>query len=123
MGSGSLNALSLLETRYRDDLTIKEATQLAIDAIKAGIIYDNGSGGNVDFVQITKDNIHYERNFEIVGKKTEIQGDYTVVPGNIERLSTTHIKLKNKGSPEDDNRIQEESVSRQSPDNKLDIEN
>jgi 20S proteasome subunit beta 2 len=121
MGSGSLNALSLLETRYKDDLTMEEATQLAIDAIKAGIIYDNGSGSNVDFVQITKDNIHYERNFEIVGKMSEIKGDYSVTPGNIERLASTTISLR-KGD-EEDNRIQEESVSRQSPDNKLDIEN
>jgi hypothetical protein len=121
MGSGSLNAYSILESRYRDNLTMEEATQLAIDAIKAGIIYDNGSGSNVDFVQITEKDIHYERNFEIVGKMSEIKGDYSVIPGNVERISSTTYNFK-KGNGDDDNRIQEESVSRHSNDNKIEIE-
>lgn len=121
MGSGSLNAYSLLESRYRDNMTLEEATQLAIDGIKAGIIYDNGSGSNVDIVRITEKGNEYKRNVEIVGKKIDLMGNYEVIPNNIQKLKSTTIKLKGK-EEEEDNRIQEESVSRQSGGG-LDIEN
>jgi 20S proteasome subunit beta 2 len=42
MGSGSLAAVSVLETKYKDDMTREEAKQLCIEAIEAGIIYDLG---------------------------------------------------------------------------------
>jgi 20S proteasome subunit beta 2 len=48
MGSGSLNATSILESRYRDDMSEEEAIELAADAIQAGIFYDLGSGSNVN---------------------------------------------------------------------------
>lgn len=54
MGSGSLAALSVLETNYRDNLTEKEAIELAADAIQAGIFYDLGSGSNVNIFSVTK---------------------------------------------------------------------
>jgi 20S proteasome subunit beta 2 len=59
MGSGSLAAVSILETKYRDDLTLEEAKLLCIEAIEAGIIHDLGSGSNVDICVIKKDSIEY----------------------------------------------------------------
>ena len=124
MGSGSLNAYSILEKNYKDNMTLAEARQLAIDAIKAGIIYDNGSGSNVDFCEITDNNINYVRNHEIVGQKIERLGKYIAKEENVERLGVTVIPLKrnNEAQEEAGNKIQEESVSRNSPDRKLDIE-
>lgn len=124
MGSGSLNAYSILEKNYKDNMTLAEARQLAIDAIKAGIIYDNGSGSNVDFCEITDNNINYVRNHEIVGQKIERLGKYIAKEENVERLGVTVIPLKrnNEAQEEGGNKIQEESVSRNSPDRKLDIE-
>merc|ERR1712217_353709 len=55
MGSGSLAAMTVLETGYRDDLTIEEGKALVCKAIRAGIFNDLGSGGNVDCCVITKD--------------------------------------------------------------------
>jgi 20S proteasome subunit beta 2 len=56
MGSGSIAAMSILESEYRDDMTIEEGKALVAKAIRAGIFNDLGSGGNIDVCVITKDN-------------------------------------------------------------------
>merc|ERR1712217_1008972 len=55
MGSGSLAAMSILETEYKADMTVEEGTALVCKAIRAGIFNDLGSGGNVDVCVITKE--------------------------------------------------------------------
>ncbi len=42
MGSGSLAAMAVFESKYRDDLTLEEARNLVIEAIEAGILHDLG---------------------------------------------------------------------------------
>lgn len=64
MGSGSLAAMSILETEYREDLTHEEGKALVAKAIRAGIFNDLGSGGNVDVCLITKDGGQIFRNIE-----------------------------------------------------------
>jgi len=64
MGSGSLAAMSVLESRYRDDMTIEEGKQLVADAIRAGIFNDLGSGGNVDVTVVTKDGAKNFRGYD-----------------------------------------------------------
>lgn len=54
MGSGSLAAMSIFEAGYKDDMSLNEARDLAIKAIEAGIIHDEGSGSNVDVCVITR---------------------------------------------------------------------
>eukprot|EP00747_Dinoflagellata_sp_TGD_P049645 gnl/TRDRNA2_/TRDRNA2_146308_c0_seq2.p1 gnl/TRDRNA2_/TRDRNA2_146308_c0~~gnl/TRDRNA2_/TRDRNA2_146308_c0_seq2.p1 ORF type:complete len:304 (+),score=73.29 gnl/TRDRNA2_/TRDRNA2_146308_c0_seq2:65-913(+) len=56
MGSGSLAAMSILETGYNENMSIEEGKALVAKAIRAGIFNDLGSGGNVDVCVITKDN-------------------------------------------------------------------
>jgi len=63
MGSGSLAAMSVFETSYKDNLTEAEAIDLVAEAIKAGIFNDLGSGSNVDVCIITKDKIDMKRNY------------------------------------------------------------
>jgi 20S proteasome subunit beta 2 len=63
MGSGSLAAMSVLESEYREDMTIEEGKQLVAKAISAGIFNDLGSGGNVDVCVVTKDGTQSFRNF------------------------------------------------------------
>ena len=53
MGSGSLAATGVLETKFKDNMTFEEAKALAVEAIEAGIFYDLGSGSNVDIGVIT----------------------------------------------------------------------
>ncbi|CAG8493376.1 6883_t:CDS:2 [Racocetra fulgida] len=55
MGSGSLAAMSILESRFTKNLERDEAIELAKDAIEAGIFNDLGSGSNVDINVIVKD--------------------------------------------------------------------
>ncbi|MEM4647582.1 MAG: hypothetical protein QXQ03_04305, partial [Candidatus Nezhaarchaeales archaeon] len=56
-GSGSPLALAILETKYRDDLTVKEAIPIAVDAVKAAMKWDPGSGEGFDIVVITKEGV------------------------------------------------------------------
>jgi 20S proteasome alpha/beta subunit len=49
MGSGSLQALTVIENGFKDDLTKEEAIALVTKAITAGIYHDLGSGSHVDY--------------------------------------------------------------------------
>jgi 20S proteasome subunit beta 2 len=55
MGSGSLAAMAIFESDYRDDLTEDEAVALVRRSILAGIFNDLGSGSNVDTCIIRTD--------------------------------------------------------------------
>lgn len=61
MGSGSLSAMAILETEYKDGMTEEEVTALVTKAIEGGIYHDLGSGSNVDVQIITKDGIKRTR--------------------------------------------------------------
>ncbi|KAL0073119.1 proteasome subunit beta type-7 [Phycomyces blakesleeanus] len=63
MGSGSLAAMSVFESRWRPNMTREEAIGLVNDAIEAGIFNDLGSGSNVDVCVIEKDKTDYLRNY------------------------------------------------------------
>ena len=65
MGSGSLAAVCILETKYKDDMNEEEAQALCIEAIEAGIYHDLGSGSNVDVCVITKDKTEMKRNIKM----------------------------------------------------------
>ena len=56
MGSGSLAAMAVFESRYTEDMEEEAAIKLVRDAIRAGIFNDLGSGSNVDVTVIRKDN-------------------------------------------------------------------
>ena len=42
MGSGSLAAVSVLESKYQDNMNEEQAKALCMEAIEAGIFYDLG---------------------------------------------------------------------------------
>jgi 20S proteasome subunit beta 2 len=42
MGSGSLAAVSVLESKFKDNMTEQEAKDLCMEAIEAGIYHDLG---------------------------------------------------------------------------------
>ena len=56
-GSGSPLAIAVLETKYRDDLTVKEAIPIVIEAVKAAMKWDPGSGEGFDVIVITREGI------------------------------------------------------------------
>lgn len=69
MGSGSLAAMAILETGYREGMTQDEAQALVIMAIEAGIYHDLGSGSNVDVCLIKRGKVEYKRNFKTDNSK------------------------------------------------------
>ncbi|CAG8594042.1 9649_t:CDS:2 [Ambispora leptoticha] len=54
MGSGSLAAMSMLESRWKKDMERQEAIDLVKDALEAGVFNDLGSGGAVNIAIIEK---------------------------------------------------------------------
>ena len=52
-GSGSVFALGVLDTLYKDDMSAKEAIALAKKAINAALQRDSASGEGLDIIQIT----------------------------------------------------------------------
>jgi proteasome beta subunit len=55
--SGMPYILGLLENRYKKDLSIKEAVELAADSIKSATERDTASGYGIDVYAITKEGI------------------------------------------------------------------
>jgi 20S proteasome subunit beta 2 len=63
MGSGSLAAMSIFESSWREDMDEAEAVRLVQRAIGAGIFNDLGSGSNCDVCVIRTDqSVDYRRN-------------------------------------------------------------
>ncbi len=56
-GSGSIVSYGVLESQYRADMTIKEGTKLAMQAINASMQRDTASGSGIDIITITKEGI------------------------------------------------------------------
>ncbi|CAA3027561.1 proteasome subunit beta type-7-A [Olea europaea subsp. europaea] len=54
MGSGSLAAMAVFESKYREGLSRYEGIKLVAEAISSGIFNDLGSGSNVDICVITQ---------------------------------------------------------------------
>ncbi|RYG62833.1 hypothetical protein EON64_17135, partial [archaeon] len=55
MGSGSLAAMAVFESRFQEDMEEQQAVELVRDSIRAGIFNDLGSGSNVDITVIRTD--------------------------------------------------------------------
>ncbi|EGW33722.1 20S proteasome, regulatory subunit beta type PSMB7/PSMB10/PUP1 [Spathaspora passalidarum NRRL Y-27907] len=82
LGSGSLAAMAVLETNFREDLTKEEAIKLCADAIEAGIWNDLGSGSNVDVcvMEVGKDAELY-RNYLTPNVRSQKARSYKFAPG------------------------------------------
>lgn len=89
MGSGSLAAMSVFESRWKPDMNEEEGKKLVRDAIAAGIFNDLGSGSNVDLCVIKKGSVDYLRNYELSNQKGTRQLDYTYRRGT---STVTHVK-------------------------------
>ncbi len=76
MGSGSLAAMAVFETGWKQGMTREEAVGLASEAIQAGIFNDLGSGSNVDVCVITKEKAQLLRNYIKPNEREVKQRDY-----------------------------------------------
>ncbi len=64
MGSGSLAAMAVFESSYKEHMTKQEAVDMVARAIRSGIWNDLGSGSNVDVAIIQKSGTQTLRNYE-----------------------------------------------------------
>jgi len=60
VGTGSEIAIGVLESEYKDDMSIEEAKKVVADAFKSAVARDVGSGEGADLLIITKDGIKEE---------------------------------------------------------------
>ncbi|KAJ1524711.1 proteasome core particle subunit beta 2 [Nowakowskiella sp. JEL0078] len=76
MGSGSLAAMAIFESRWKPNMTREEGIELVKDAIESGIFNDLGSGSNVDVVVITKENTEILRNYKKPNQRVAKEQSY-----------------------------------------------
>jgi len=60
VGTGAEVAMGVLESEYRDDLTVEEARPLILRAIRSALARDISSGDGVDLLVITQAGIKEE---------------------------------------------------------------
>jgi len=89
MGSGSLAAMGVFESEYKEDMTEEDAVKLVTKAIEAGIYHDLGSGSNVDVAIIKRGKVDYLRNLKADNKKMWSKpGGYTFHKERVNVLAT-----------------------------------
>ena len=81
MGSGSLAAMAVFETQWKQKMNREEAVKLASEAIQAGIFNDLGSGSNVDVCVITEDKATLLRNYITPNQREQKQKSYKFARG------------------------------------------
>ena len=95
MGSGTLAAMSVLESHWKPDMEEEDAKQLVRQAIRAGIFNDMGSGSNVDLVVIKPNNsVQYLRGFDEANKKGERREKYSYKNGTTAVLTEKVRKVE-----------------------------
>jgi 20S proteasome subunit beta 2 len=91
MGSGSLNAMAVFESRYKENMSKDEAVDLVAAAIRSGIYNDLGSGSNVDVCVITADGVDMKRNYQYLMDRTYIRKFPVVFPPGTARITKERI--------------------------------
>ncbi|KAJ3118648.1 proteasome core particle subunit beta 2 [Phlyctochytrium bullatum] len=93
MGSGSLAAMSVFESKWKDGLTRDEAVELVKDAIEAGVFNDLGSGSNVDVCVITKGSTEYLRNYRRPNERGPKEQSYKFTKGTTTFLTEKKLNF------------------------------
>jgi len=93
MGSGSLAAMAVFESRFKSDMTKEDGIKLVRDAIAAGIFNDLGSGSNVDICVISKEGTEYIRPYDKANIKEVRKGDYKPKLGSTAVMKTTAMSF------------------------------
>ena len=102
MGSGSISALGVLETYYRNDLSLKEGMDLVVKAISAGITYDLMSGNNVDIVTLQKGKTEMFRNYLKLGQRVLPPLKYEFKKDNLVVIQTKELVWEDEADEEND---------------------
>ncbi|XP_043798670.1 proteasome subunit beta type-7 [Apis laboriosa] len=89
MGTGSLAAMAVFESRWKPDMTEEEAKELVADAIRAGVFNDLASGSNVDLCVIRKGSVDYLRPYDVANVKGQRNISYRYKRGTTAVLNKT----------------------------------
>ena len=111
MGSGSLAAMAMFETKWKTKLTKKEAVKLCSEAIMAGIFNDLGSGSNVDVCVITPEKASLMRNFITPNVREKKMRDYRFKKGTTAVLNEKVITKEDISKYITVHELQEDSVT------------
>jgi len=97
MGSGSMAAMAIFESEYREDLSREEGIRIVAKAIRAGIFNDLGSGSNVDVTVISRDKTEIFRTFESPNqRKYRPEKRYEYPPGTTAVLNEKVVPLSKR---------------------------
>ncbi|XP_022643569.1 proteasome subunit beta type-7-like [Varroa jacobsoni] len=91
MGSGCLNAITVLELGWQPDMELEAAKKLCRDALASGIMNDLASGSNADLVVITQAGAQILRPYEVIQEKGEHAGIYSYAKGTTRVIETKVI--------------------------------
>jgi len=81
MGSGSLAAMSVMESQWKPNMELEDAKKLVRNAIAAGVMNDLMSGSQVDLCVITKDGAQMLRDYDVICSKGKRIGKYEIKAG------------------------------------------
>jgi len=96
MGSGSLAAMAVFESGFKDDLNEIEAKDLVHRAVSSGIFNDLGSGSNVDLCVIKKkESVNLIRGYDTASTERKFRQEYKFPMGTTEILNTKEFIIKN----------------------------
>ena len=73
-GSGMPFVLGLLERQYNKNISVNEAVEMAIEALKSSTQRDTGSGNGIDVFTITKKGINHVVEQEITSEYKDFKG-------------------------------------------------
>lgn len=98
MGSGSLAAMSIFETEYRENMTEEQAVEVVKNAILAGVFNDLGSGSNVDIAVIRRGETKMMRGFETPNETGPVRASYArpsalIVPAGATQVLSTMVEI------------------------------
>jgi len=109
MGSGSLNAMAIFESEYKENMNEEECKELVKQAVLSGIKNDMGSGSNVDLCVITRKNTVFFRNIFKMTIPHERSKDITYPRGSTIVLKSKTIIFD---EVEEKKEVEEESSSK-----------
>lgn len=103
MGSGSLAAMSILESQWRPNLPRDAAITIVAAAVKAGIFNDLGSGSNVDITVIEKETMCATvlRNYEMPAPRPPKHLSYKFAKGTTPVLQVISEESRKKSTAMD----------------------
>lgn len=81
MGSGSLAAMAIFESRWKPNMTEEEAKELVRDGVAAGVFNDLASGNNIDLCVIKKSGVDFLRPYVVANEKGKRVNTYKYKKG------------------------------------------